>query len=110
MEFKVQFNEETKRIPIHFSGNPTFPVHFISSNQRMSVDFEDCEIVTVTENVEHYMGDYEVIPSPLSVVLPTEKKLMSADVTVHAIPYFSVGNNAGGNTVYIGSEKEININ
>ena len=60
-------------------------------------------------NVEHYTGDYEVVPSPESVVLPTEKKYMDEDITVHAIPFFSVGNNAGGNTVYIGSEKEITI-
>ena len=99
MQFKVRFNKESKR----------FPVQFRATNQKIDVKFENLSIVTVTEDVEHYMGSYEVVPSPSSVVLPTEKKLMNADVTVHAIPFFSVGNNSGGNTVYIGSEKEINI-
>lgn len=100
MEFKVQFTKE----------NHTFPVQFRATRQKMAVRFENCEIVTVTEDVEHYIGDYEVIPSSSSVVLPTEKKLMNSDVTIHAIPFFCVGNNAGGNTVYIGNEKEIIFN
>lgn len=100
MEFKVRFNEENQR----------FPVQFRATSQRMAVRFKNCEIVTLTENVEHYMGNYEVVPSPSSVVLPTEKKLMNSDVTVHAIPFFCVGNNAGGNTIYIGGEKEIELN
>lgn len=33
-----------------------------------------------------------------------------SDVTIHAIPFFCVGNNAGGDTVYIGDEKEIGFN
>ena len=100
MKFAVRFNKENQR----------FPVQFHATSQKMAVRFKDCEIVTVTENVEHYVGDYEVVPSPLSVVLPTEKKLMTSDVTVHAIPFFCVGNNAGGNTIYIGGEKEIEFN
>lgn len=100
MRFAVRFNKEIQR----------FPVQFQATSQKIVVRFKNCEIVTVTENVEHYIGDYEVVPSPSSVVLPTEKKLMDSDVTVHAIPFFCVGNNAGGNTVYIGGEKEIEFN
>lgn len=100
MEFKVQFNKELQR----------FPVQFRLESKKMDVRFKNLKVVTVTENVDHYMGAYEVIPSPSSVVLPTEKKLMQSDVTIHAIPFFSVGNNAGGNTVYIGNEKEIEFN
>ena len=86
-----------------------FNVRLKEINQKMIVRFENCEIVTVTEDVEHYMGNYEVVPSPDPVVLPTEKKYLNADVKVHAIPFFSVGNNSGGNTVYIGTEKEITM-
>lgn len=97
MEIRVRFNTESK----------TFPVQFKSTDQKMNVSFENCKIVTVTENVEHYTGEYEVVPSPSAVILPTEKKMMRSDVTVHPIPFFCVGNNAGGTTVYIGDEKEI---
>lgn len=100
MRFAVRFNKESQR----------FPVQFQATSQKLAIRFKNCEIVTVTENVEHYIGDYEVVPSPSSVVLPTEKKLMTSDVTVHAIPFFCVGNNAGGNTIYIGGEKEIEFN
>lgn len=99
MVFNVRFKEIS----------PKFPVRFNSETEKMVVRFENCEIVTVTENVEHYMGNYEVVPSPEPVVLPTEKKYLNSDVTVHAIPFFSVGNTSGGNTVYIGSEKEITM-
>jgi hypothetical protein len=36
--------------------------------------------------------------------METKEKYMKDDVTVNPIPFFSVGNNSGGNTVYIGNE------
>lgn len=58
-------------------------------------------------NIEHYTGTYEVIPKSTEQSLQTKYKYMSDDVSVHAIPYFEVGNTAGGNTVYIGGEIDI---
>lgn len=60
-----------------------------------------------TTNAETYDGDYEVTPKAESQELKTKQKYMVDDVTVHAIPYFDVGNNSGGRTVYIGGHVEI---
>lgn len=81
----------------------------ITEEKKLACSLPGTLILHAEPNVEHYTGNYEVVPSPESVVLPTEKKYLNSDVTVHAIPFFSVGNNAGGNTVYIGSEKEITM-
>jgi len=51
-----------------------------------------------------YNGDYEVLPMVEAQMLHTKDKHMTDDVIIKAIPYFNVGNNAGGTTVYIGSE------
>lgn len=53
---------------------------------------------------EDYIGDYQVTPKVESQSLQTKDKHMVDDVTINAIPYFDVSNEAGGNTVYIGSE------
>lgn len=57
----------------------------------------------------HYKGPYQVIPSAASTVLATTDKVMDDDVTVHPIPFFRVSNPSGGNTCYIGGNKEIEI-
>ena len=53
---------------------------------------------------EPYEGPYDVTPKVTAQTLPTAKKLMRDDVSVRAIPYFDVSNQAGGNTIYIASE------
>lgn len=56
------------------------------------------------EEYTDYEGDYEVTPKVVEQSLPTKNKYMLDDVTVKSIPYFSVSNGTGGNTVYIGNE------
>lgn len=51
-----------------------------------------------------YKGSYEATPSVNEQTMNTQDKYMSEDVTIRSIPYYSVGNNSGGNTVYIASE------
>ena len=52
-----------------------------------------------------YDGDYVVIPqADDAVVLETQSKLMTDDVTVTKIPYWETSNLSGGNTVFIASE------
>lgn len=53
---------------------------------------------------EIYDGDYVVIPKVTEQSLPTAEKFMEEDVTVKSIPYFEVSNEAGGSSVYIGTE------
>jgi hypothetical protein len=65
---------------------------------------QDIVIVPIYKDVPLYEGDYEVTPKVSEQTLPTAKKLMSKDVTIKEIPYFEVGNNSGGDTVYIAKE------
>lgn len=51
-----------------------------------------------------YEGEYTVTPKTTEQRLPTANKLLREDVFIKEIPYFEVGNNSGGDTVYIGSE------
>jgi len=99
MKLKILFSED----------NRSFATEFRTTNRQINVGFEHLEVVTLMENVEYYKGQYDVIPSPSSVVLPTAKKMLQNDVTVQAIPFFIVSNTSGGDSVYIGGEKEINI-
>ena len=57
-------------------------------------------------DVPIYYGDYEVTPQVNGQELKTKHLYMTQDVTIHAIPFFEVGNASGGNTVYIANEIE----
>ena len=57
-------------------------------------------------DIEEYKGSYEVTPKVEEQVLPTAEKVMRNDVKIKEIPIFTVSNNSGGNTVFIGSEVE----
>ena len=60
--------------------------------------------VQVGTSGQIFNGSYEIIPSVEGTTMDTKNKYMRDDVNIHPIPFFSVGNNSGGNTVYIGSE------
>lgn len=49
-----------------------------------------------------YTGDYSVIPMTVAQILPTKEKRMAENLTVTSIPYYSVSNPQGGNTIFIG--------
>ena len=71
---------------------------------------QDVIIVPVYEDIPEYEGAYEVIPSAqLTQKLNTAKKVLTKDVTVHKIPYYEMDNEAGGMTIYIGSDEELVI-
>ena len=93
----IRFRVERKHIKM--SIEPKKPI-------QMKVE----KAVTVGVSSRTYEGSYEVIPMVDGQTMETKEKYMKDDVTVHPIPYFSVGNNSGGNTVYIGSEVLINGN
>lgn len=72
-------------------------------------DFNDLMVIAPTSGAsehDYYNGEYEITPQIESQTLLTAQKYMSDDVTVKEIPYYSVSNTSGGNTVYIGSELE----
>ena len=49
-----------------------------------------------------YSGAYAVTPKTVAQTLQTKDKKMIDDVSVHAIPYYEVGNDADGTTAIIG--------
>ena len=51
-----------------------------------------------------YTGSYRVTPQVDPQTLGTKDKVMTDDLVIKAIPYYDVGNEAGGSTVYIGKE------
>lgn len=71
--------------------------------QKVNIE-QDVILVPVYKDVPLYEGEYEVTPKVSEQTLPTAKKMLTEDLTIKEIPYFSVGNNSGGNTVYIGNE------
>ena len=85
----------------------TFKINeFKGMQSHIKVRFDYFQQVMVTP--EAYDGDYSVVPKAEAQQLPTKKKYMEDDVTITAIPYFDVANPSGGQTIYIGSEVEIN--
>ena len=76
------------------------------SLQAIDIDTISSQEIIVVEQDERpaYEGEYTVTPKTTEQTLPTANKLLRKDVFIKEIPYFEVGNNSGGNTVYIGSE------
>lgn len=73
-------------------------------NSRKPLNLQVEKAVTVGVSSRTYEGPYEVIPSVEGSTIETKEKYMKDDVTVHPIQFFTVSNNSGGNTVFIGSE------
>ncbi len=68
-----------------------------TSNARLEL-----EVSEGTSNASTYHGAYKVIPKVTEQELETKNKLMSDNVLVGEIPYSSVDNLAGGQTLTIG--------
>lgn len=92
VRFPVRFSESIDSFKITFVDTSTFETYFGE--------------VSVVPATEVYSGSYTVTPSVEAQLLPTAEKFMKYDMTVKAIPFFNVGNTAGGSTVYIGKELE----
>ena len=88
-------------LDITFEQAPAILQADFAGDETMSIDFG--EILAVPDS-DWYEGIYTVTPSAAGKVLPTAQKRMHNDVTVRPIPYFSVSNAAGGNTICIGGE------
>ncbi len=96
MKFDVRFAQNDMRICVKLD----------SDDSRFSADFSDYqEVVKVGET---YKGAYSVTPAIGMQTLPTAQKYMEKDLTVNGIPYYQTSNASNGETVYIGTEVEIN--
>ena len=58
----------------------------------------------VPQDIAVYDGAYSVTPRVTPQTLETAEKYMTKNVSVDAVPFYSVSNQAGGNTVYIAKE------
>ena len=81
-----------------------FRVNFKEIDKKLPVTFRSFQGVEVYAEVEKYTGSYEITPKVDAQTMPTAQKFMNEDVTVKAIPFFDVSNDAGGNTIFIASE------
>jgi hypothetical protein len=82
-----------------------FSIKFSETDCSFETGLGEIQVVQNT-NAEYYKGNYIVTPNIDEQTMDTNGKMMSDDVTIKAIPFFNVSNNAGGKTVYIGREIE----
>lgn len=62
------------------------------------------------EDLPKYEGAYSVTPSAYNdTTMKTAQKYMDSDVQIKKIPYYETDNTAGGTTIYIGSDDELEI-
>lgn len=91
MRISVQFNQTNQKLAVEFNSN----------EKQLGVDFKNFQFVSVGIEAEYYKGEYELTPKVDAQVIPTAQKMMMDDLTVMAIPIYSVSNTAGGATFYI---------
>lgn len=70
----------------------------------LNASVQTAEISLNVSDNEIYRGEHEVVPQTFEQVLDTSHKYLLDNVTVRSIPFFEIGNESGGNTIYIGSE------
>lgn len=98
-----------KRIPsawfnLNFEETDTyFELQMREQDERFDVRFEELYLVGDSA-LDHYKGTYEVTPKTAAQELETKNKVMDDNVHIKSIPFYSVSNTSGGETVYIGSE------
>lgn len=98
MRFEVKF----------FQNGRSFFTDLHTDSQKIDTEFSEFQEISVIDEIEAYDGPYVVTPAIDSQVLSTAQKRMTDNMTVKAIPYFQTSNPQMGETVYIGSEVEIN--
>ena len=79
-------------------------VRFSNTTQRISPKMGEVHTVTKYLGGEEYDGAYEVTPKFKGQTMPTKDKVLREDMTIKAIPIYSVSNTSGGTTVFIGNE------
>ena len=77
-------------------------VEFNHDSQELMVEFENLHEITVTGDVEHYTGEYDVTPLITAQTLYTQNKMMNDNVRVDMIPTRELENAAGGVTFIVG--------
>lgn len=87
----LRFKVKSESVTMHIASS--LPIH-------MKVE----SAVKVGSSGQVYDGSYEVTPTVKGLTMETKDKYMLNDVDIQPIPFFKVGNNSGGKTVYIANE------
>ena len=92
------------QVKIKFKPPERLDIRFDSSEQNIPIRFNEFQQSTIAPDVELYDGTYKITPKVNEQTIPTAQKFLSEDMIIKKIPYFDVGNTAGGSTVYIANE------
>ena len=74
LRFDVQFKQTDQRLNVGFN----------CEKKAFNIGFKDFQVVT--ESVEKYAGEYEVIPKDTKQVVLTKGKLLEDDIIINPIP------------------------
>ena len=84
------------------TGDKVFSVRFGHDKKAFDTSFGQIQHLTKYVGGDPYDGEYAITPKVEAQTMPTKQKVMLDDVTVLAIPYAEVTNNANGQTATIG--------
>lgn len=105
MILDVKFSELVRKLDVTFSELArSLDVDFSEQSMMIAPVFGEYQKVTEYLGEDPYAGDYIVTPKVVEQTIPTKDKYMLENMEVKQIPFFDVGNNSGGRTIYIGSE------
>ena len=82
----------------------TSPVISVRIQDSPHINVNVSAITKVLPGGDVFSGPYSVVPKVNAQMLNTADKYMAKDVSVDAVPFYSVSNQSGGNTVYIAKE------
>lgn len=82
----------------------TAPVISVRIQDSPHINVNVSAITKVLPESDVFSGPYSVVPKIKAQTLNTADKYMAKDVSVDAVPFYSVSNQSGGNTVYIAKE------
>lgn len=106
MTFNTILSEINVTFDAKFSEiNMDFNTEFSEINMTFNTKFDNViSTIIESEDIPKYKGDYDIVPEVEEQILPTKNTLMADDITIKSIPFFSVSNSSGGDTVYIAEE------
>lgn len=94
MLLHVEFKEMQQLIPAEFK----------EMQQLIPTEFKNTQVVHDKLDIELYTGSYDITPKINAQTLNTANKYMTEDVSVRAIPFYSVDNVQKGQTIIIGAD------
>ena len=82
----------------------TAPVISVRIQDSPHINVNVSAITKILPEGDVFSGPYNVVPKVNAQTLEKADKYMTQDVSVDAVPFYSVSNQYGGNSVYIAKE------